>query len=395
MTAEQSRESGAGVNGPAGRVSRRAFLASGAAASVAAVAGCTENALEPSDGGSGAVTGTSTGTTTGSLPNVQYRHRFRFLGLGSAANTAGVDLGAWEAAGVNVEFLPSSGSQAAVQSVAQGKDEFGNAEIAAVLKLIQEDAPLRIIAQVIDPIGGVISLGKSGITSWGDLEGKTVGRFPWGTTAKLAPQAMAEAGSDPDAVEWRNMQPGAQEKLLIQGDADAVVAYFPQAEVRLQNRGYETTVLRLSEQLPYLGVSLFTRTDVLENRPEVVNSFVRGWLRANQLFVTDLKKVIEVQQNYVPDMDPELERRTLGPLYAARVPPAEVGREHGKGWTPPEALEGTQSVLHEAGMLERTRAIDSYYTNEFIERNRELAVETAETYYEELAANYDIGPDYV
>lgn len=400
MTDEESPASETGANGPSSSPrSRRAFLASAAAASVA-VAGCTGTSSEPAGDTPGTTSepsGDTTGTSPGSgaMPSVKYRHRFKFLGLGSAPNSAGVEMGLWEEEGVNVEFLPSSGSQAAAQSVAQGKDMFGNGETVAPLKLIQKGAPLTIIGQVIDPLGGVISLAETGIESWADLEGKTIGRFPWATTGKLAPQAMAKQGADPETVTWRNMQPGAQEKLLIQGEIDAAVAYFPQAEVRLQAKGHETNSLALSEVLPYLGVSLFTRDEIVENRPELVNRFVRGWLKANRVFATKLDRVVEIQKNYVASFNEEVERKTVGPLYAARVPRRELGTEYGKGWTPPEALRGTQEVLHEAGMLEETRSIDTYYTNEYIERNRDLAVDTAKAYYERLSQDFDVGPNYV
>lgn len=392
MSGKESRDSAAAASRTdTPGVSRRAFLA-GTAASTLAVAGCTD--LGGGDGTSPDGAASPTGDA-GTMPSVQYRHRFKFIGLDSAPNAAGVEMGIWEDEGVNVEFLPSSGSQAAAQSVAQGNDEFGNAEVAPVLRLIQEGAPLTIIGQVIDPMGGVISLAETGITSWADLEGKTVGRFPWATTGKLAPEAMAKEGADPSTVEWQNMQPGAQEELLLEGAIDAAVAYFPQAEVRLQAKGHETNSLALSKVLPYLGTALFTRDEIVEDRPELVNDFVRGWLRSHRTFVTDLDRVVEIQKNYVASFDEEVEMRTLGPIYASRVPRPELGREYGKGWTPAAGLEGTQDILRSAGLLSETRSVDSYYTNEFIDRNRDLAVDTAETYYEELERDFDIGPNYV
>jgi hypothetical protein len=77
------------------------------------------------------------------------------------------------------------------------------------------------------------------------------------------------------------------------------------------------------------------------------------------------------------------------------VPPKDVGTSRGKGWTPPEELRTTQSVFREAGLLEQDLTLEEYYTNEYIERNQELAVETAKAYYDALEANFDVGPNYV
>ena len=368
---------------PTGGTTRRAFLAAGATAVLASVAGCTGG-----DGG-------STSTPTESPPSVRYRHRYKRSGLDAAPNDAGVELGIWEEEGVEVDFVTSSGSQAAVKSVAQGNDEFGNAEISALLRQMQQDSSLRIIGQVIDPMAGIVSVGEAGIEDWTDLEGKVIGRYPFGATGPLAMAAMSKEGGDPDAVETRNMQPGSEEQLLMQGKIDAAVTYFPQAVARLQTNGYETNVLIISDVLENLGVSLFTRKQVIDQQPETVNKFVRGWLRAHKVFATDLDRVIEAYRDNVPQFNEDLARMTVGPIYASRVPPEDVGTSRGKGWTPPEQLRTTQSVFREAGLLEQDLALEEYFTNEYIEGNQELAVETAKAYYDALETNYDIGPNYV
>jgi ABC-type nitrate/sulfonate/bicarbonate transport system substrate-binding protein len=153
--------------------------------------------------------------------------------------------------------------------------------------------------------------------------------------------------------------------------------------------------LVISNTLENLGASLFTRQEVIDTQPELVSEFVRGWLKAHQKFVTDIEQVISIHREAVTSFDEELARATLGPIYASRVPSKEIGTEYGKGWTPPEQLENTQDVFYSAGVLQEKRPIDEYYTNRFIDQNRERAVETAQIYYEELEENYEIGPNYV
>lgn len=385
-------------HGGTGGWSRRAFLASGGAASVAAVAGClgggSGSGDTPTDAG-----GTATGsgeTPTESVPSVSYRHRFAREGLDPAINDAGVELGIWESEGVDVSFGTSRGSQAAAQAVAQGNDEFGNGEIAAVLKQIQAGSSLTIIGQVLDPLPAVVSLKERGITSWSDLAGKTVAKYPFGVVGPLGKGAYEErTGESPSQIDWQNMQPGSVGKLLMQGEVDAAVTYFPQILALLRHEGYEANALKISDVYDYLGVSLYTRQEVVENRPELVNSFVRGWLKAHQKFVTDLDAVADATREHQETFDMEVELESLGAQYASRVPPTEMGREYGKGWTPSDQLESTQQVFTDLGILEETRPVEEYYTNQFIEQNRDLAVETANVYYEELDENYDIGPNYV
>jgi ABC-type nitrate/sulfonate/bicarbonate transport system substrate-binding protein len=364
-------------------ISRRRFLAVGGASAAAAVAGCL--------GGDGA----PTNPATESVPSVRYRHRYKRSGLDAAPNDAGVELGIWREEGVDVEFVTSPGSQAAVKSVAQGNDAFGNAEISALLRgMEQDDSSLRIIAQVIDPMAGVVAIDSAGVEGWTDLEGKTVGQYPFGATGPLAMAAMRQQGGDPAQVQTRNMQPGSEEQLLMEGEIDAAVTYFPQAVARLESNGHGTNVLIISDVLDNLGVSLFTRQSVIDEQPETVDSFVRGWLRAHKTFATDLDRVIEAYRDNVPQFDEELARMTVGPIYASRVPAEDIGTTHGKGWTPDDQLQTTHDVFQNAGLLEGSLSLEQYYTNAYIERNRSLAVETAQAYYDALE-NYDVGPDYV
>ena len=380
--------------------SRRSFLASGLALSGAAVSGCL-------GGGSGADNSNATTTasdspnsTTGSdtdeeeLPDVSYRHRYERT-MSSAVNAYGEKQQVWETEGIDVDFVLGTGSSATAQAVGTGEDEFGNTRIGPIMNLIQEEASMKIIGQAIGPMAGVLSLEEAGITSWSDLKGKTVGRYPWGSTGELTKAAMEQKGQDPSTVTWQSMQPGSELQILMEGKIDAAVTYFPQAVIRLRKRGYDSNVLVLADVLDNLGVSVIARERLIENEPDLVNNFVRGWLKAHQLYVTELDQLIEYHKTHVAEFNEEIERETMGALYASRVPPKESGLEHGKGWTSKEKLKKTQEVFHSAGLLEETVDVEEYYTNEFIERNKDLAIETAETYYEELENNWDVGPNYV
>ncbi|MFB6085809.1 MAG: ABC transporter substrate-binding protein [Halodesulfurarchaeum sp.] len=129
-------------------------------------------------GSAGAITLTSLGGCTGVLgsggeKSVSYRHRYKMEGLSPAANVAGVELGTWASEGLDVTFHESSGSQATVQAVSGGKDEFGNASTAAILQGIEEGAPLTVFGHVLEPMSGVVSLEKTGIAVNGYFSGSS------------------------------------------------------------------------------------------------------------------------------------------------------------------------------------------------------------------------------
>lgn len=359
---------------------RRAFLGSTALASTASIAGCL-GVLGGSDD-----------------PNdVSYRHRYKREGLAAAVNDGGIELGTWDDEGLDVTFKESSGSQATVQSVLQGKDEFGNASTTAILQAIEKGADLTAFGHVLAPMDGVVSLAESDITSWQDLEGKTVGVFPWSIQDKLTKVAMRERGADPSNVSFQNVQPGGHNTLLMQGKIDANISYWPQSKIRLENEGYEVNTLNIAAVLDHLGVCLFTRDELVQDDPDLVNSFVRGWLEAHIKFVTDLDSVIDAFTDHIveSEFNEQLERQTLGPIYASRVPSRDIGQTRGKGWIKPEKMQNMRDVLEAIGKLDGTLSLEDAYTNEFIEQNQDLATRTASVYYEELEQNYDIGTEAV
>lgn len=381
--------------------SRRAILGMAGAGVVTAVAGCLGSANTI---GNDTTTDTTTSrdtttddastTTTANQP-VTYRGRFKRVGLAPAVNDAGIAMGAWADQGLDVEYVTASGAQAAAKSVASGKERFGNGGIAAVMQLIESGAPLVVIGQIAGPMGGIVSLADTGIESWSDLEGKVVGMFPFGSTGPAAKAAMRTAGVDLSRVTFQNVQPGAGLKLLLNGNVDAMIKYFPQMKERLEYEGRSANVLKTEDQLGHLGVTLYTRRDVVADEPDLVDRFVKGWLHAIQLWATRTEEVLDL---YAPlaagDFNVELERRTLGALYASHAPSKDIGLAHGKGWTPPKKLQRTIDVFTEAGLIEGAVTPADVYTNRFIDQNQELAIETAKTLYETLE-NYDVGPNYV
>ncbi|MFB6081308.1 MAG: ABC transporter substrate-binding protein [Halanaeroarchaeum sp.] len=371
---------------------RRGVLAAAGVGIATSLAGCIggTSAGDPSTGG------TSDGTTTErQLTDVVYRGRFKRVGLAPAVNDAAIAKGIWEELGLDVSYETTSGGQAAAKSVASGKDQFGNGGITAVMQLIEQGAPLKVIGQIAGPMGGVVSLEEAGITEWTDLEGKTVGRYPFGATGPAAEAAMRRSGVDVETVQFRNVQPGSGLKLLLNGTVDAMIKYFPQMKDRLAYEGRSANVLKTRDVLHHLGITLYTRQDVIDEHPDRVDAFVKGWLNAFQFWATNLDEAIELYKPLmVGDPNMDLERKTVPELYASQAPSKDIGLEHGKGWTPIDGVERTIEVFSETDLLEGGVTADEVFTNRFIEANEDLAIETAKSLYAALE-NYDIGPDYI
>lgn len=330
------------------------------------------------------------------LPEVTFRHRYKLSGVGTGGPfVAATEKGIWEEEGLNVSFETSSGSYAAAKSVASGKDKFGNGGVASVMGLREQGQSLVLIGQLYSPMGGVVTTGERGIESWADLEGHTIGEFPYGATGPTAKAAMRKKGVDLSTITFQNVQPGTGYKLLVEGEVDAMIEWVTVDPNRLRQSGYSPTVLRTSNVLNHLGVGLFTRQEVIDDEPETVDKFVRGWLRSYGFFANNIDEVFEIYKpKAIEGYDAELDRMSVPITYAGMAPEESIGKEYGKGWVPPTKVDETVSIFTESGLLEGSVPPTDTYTNEFIDNNRELAVETANDLYDRLE-DFDVGPDYI
>ncbi|MFW5918975.1 MAG: ABC transporter substrate-binding protein [Halanaeroarchaeum sp.] len=365
---------------------RRAFVAAGGAGLVTAFAGCL-----------GAASNESSDSTTTVDPSQETDFRLHWDRANNIyANITAAEEWTWPKQGVDVTVKTSNGGQAAAKSVSSGKEPFGTGGYGAVLQLIDSGAPLTVVANFTGPWGGVVSIDSTTLDSWSDVEGLTVGQFPFGSTPIVAKAAMRREGVDLDAVNFQNVQPGAGMQALKDGGIDALIRYIPQTKARLEMEGHDVHVLKSVDVLNHLGLALYAHDDVVADDPELVSKMVAGFIDGLKFWAENHDQVMDAQKDLVDEANwrPELNERMLGPVLAAQAPPKEVGREYGKGWITTDRLQKTIDIFHEAGAIDEAMDPETTFTNEFVEQNQSLAIETADALYERLE-EFDVAPDYI
>lgn len=365
---------------------RRDVLIAGGVGMATMAAGCV---------GSGNTQKSSKTTTTETNQETAFRlHWDRNENI--YANITAAEQWTWPKHGVDVTVKTSNGGQAAAKSVASGNESFGSGGYGAVLKLIDSGAPLTVVANFTGPWGGVLSLEDTNITSWMDLEGKTVGQFPFGSTPIVAKAAMKRRGVDISNIKFQNVQPGSGMTSLMKGEIDAMIRYVPQTKARLEMEGYSVNALKSVDVLDHLGLAFFVHDDVLDQNRELVDGMVAGFIDGIRYWAENHDEVIEAQKKVASESQwkPKLNDRMTGPVYAAQAPPTETGLEHGKGWISEGRLQKTIDIFHEAGAIDSKPSMESIYTNEFVENNQSLAIDTAKALYDKLD-EFDVGPNYI
>ncbi|MFV0372663.1 ABC transporter substrate-binding protein [Microbacterium sp.] len=238
-------------------------------------AGCSSGTLsgdEQTPAGDG--TGASTPVTVGLLQIAT-----------SSAVPMGIDEGIFAAHGLDVDIQLGQGGAALLPAVSSGSIQFAVGNPLSVLVAASQGLDMRIIAgystsyeNVDDPEdlapSGVVVRTDSGITTWQDLEHKTVAVNALNTQGDLTIMSSVEDdGGDPEAVTFTEIAFPDQLAQLEQGNIDA--AWIPEPFL---------SQARATEGITFIGDALraipglysmvtFTTGDYAAANPDVVAAF--------------------------------------------------------------------------------------------------------------------------
>jgi NitT/TauT family transport system substrate-binding protein len=146
---------------------------------------------------------------------------------------AGVAQGIYRQAGIELTIERGFGSADTVTKVASNVAQFGIADIAAVMAgRVRAQTPVRAIAAIYTrPPHSIFVLEGSGITSFKDLEGRSLAGAPGSAVRVFLPLVMRNAGVDMSRVRLINSEPATMGPLQIYGNAliatEATIAGSP------------------------------------------------------------------------------------------------------------------------------------------------------------------------
>lgn len=198
---------------------------------------------------------------------------------------AGVAQGFYRQAGIELTIERGFGSSDTVTKVASNVAQFGIADIAAVMAgRVRAQTPVRAIASVYTrPPHSIFVLEGSGITSFKDLEGRSLAGAPGSAVRVFLPLVMRNAGVDMARVRLINSEPATMGPLLVTGQADAVTGFLtnrPRFETMAAERNRQVRVLQFAEALQIYGNALIATEATIAGSPDLVQRFVAATVRA-------------------------------------------------------------------------------------------------------------------
>lgn len=274
------------------------------AVSALALSGCTSGAspTNSTDSSSPTITGgpltPDVAVTIGLtyIPNIQFapfyvakeKKLFDLAGSKAPVNLRhhGADEGLFNALLSGKENFVVAFGDEAVQAASQGME-------LTTVGILYQRYPVVVIAKA-----------DSGIKTWQDLKGKTVG-LPgrYGSNWFGFQAGLNAAGLTLDDVKVSEIG-YTQQTQLTTGKVDAVVGFSNNDLVRFNLAGVKVTTLALPENTPLVGAAIVTTEDYAKSNPEICQGVVDGMAEAvnlinenPELALTETRKYDETLTN--------------------------------------------------------------------------------------------------
>ena len=271
--------------------------------------------------------------------------------------------GYFKAEGLDVEII-QPGEAGADQLVASGKSQFGVGYQEGVTLARIQGVPLVSIAAVIQHnTSGFASPAEKNITSPKDFEGKSYGG--WGSPVEKSVISSLMNIEKADVEKVKIVSIGdADFFTAVKKDIDFAWIFYGWTGVEAQLRGEKINMVYLTDytdKLDYYTPVLTTNEKMIAENPETVKAFVKATAKGYQFAIDSPKEAADVLIKAVPDLDPELVKKSqewLAPKYQDDAP--RWGEQKLEVW------ENYSTWMFENGLLEKELEAKKAFTNEFL-----------------------------
>jgi NitT/TauT family transport system substrate-binding protein len=286
---------------------------------------------------------------------------------------AAKNLGIWGNRGLNVQVDRGYGSGETCKRVALGQYDYGLADFATMVKLVDDGLPLVCVAMVAHVSQlGILSLKESNITKPKELEGKTLGTTAGSADYALWPAFVAATGIDAQKVNINIVGPELRLRLLTEKKLDAIGSVYGSDAPIFLSRGIPyNLMLHAKYGLEMYSNAIITHRDRLKNNPEQVQALVDGALEGLKYSFLDPEKTTDIHLEMVKEYDGASSDRSFvkyGVLINTATSLAPYLEQQGLGYMENKLVAATQDKIVKYLGVKAEQDPSALYTNQFAGR---------------------------
>lgn len=266
--------------------------------------------------------------------------------------------------GLEVTIEHSAGGGEHLQLLAAGQVQITTQDAAVLLKRRAEPGLPLVSLALIGQRGqqAFVALAGSGLESPKDWAGHQVGYK--GTPPPDLLAIMEAVGVDQSQVELVNV--GFDPRTLTEGLVDVYPVFKSNEPNLIRSWGYELKMWEAADyDLPTLGLTYVTTSDLIEQEPELIARFMRAALAGIEYARQHPAEAVEIVMIYAGrEADPAHMRYMLETELADAVSP--VTEANGLGWQTAEQWQALHDMLLRHDALAQPLAVEEAFTNEFL-----------------------------
>lgn len=236
----------------------------------------------------------------------------------------GLATGTYKASNVDLKVQTPTSTSDTLRLLATDRADFGIVSLLDFLTSYQQRQPITaFMALEQRPLGSLLALEKSGITSPKQLEGQLVGVTGVPSDLAAVKSMVTYDGGDASKVKTVTIGFNAVQNL-ISGKVKAAVGFWNAEGVQLQQQ-QPTKVFKLDEfgAPPYPELVAFTRNQTIQDNPALVCAFVKATIDGYRSATANPDQALQnladqAEGLSLSDAKPQYE--ALKPIYQADAP---------------------------------------------------------------------------
>jgi len=204
---------------------------------------------------------------------------------------------------------------------------------------------------------------SAGVSKPAELAGQKIGLPGFFGANFVGWKALVYAtGLSEDAVAVEDIG-FTQAAAMQQETVDGAMVYIANEPIQLRNQGLEVTVFPVSDYIDLVSNGLVVGEKLQNDNPDLIRRMVRATLRGIQYAVENPDETFEIVRETIPEMtdeDAPIQRQVLD----ASI---ELWRSDRPGVSDQAAWQESVDFMVQSGLLEEPVAVDTLYTNHFVE----------------------------